>query len=232
MKPHERIPIFLKLIDWDKFVYKYYFDNDKNYTIINTKIKEIQSKLPEITYTWTLSPNLRIGQLLINMNILPHDYILWDISCNEILKQQGVDPIKYTLWGSFGKNNEFENPQYKLIPELETEHIKNILKTQTLSFDIGEMMKKELDSRTIKEDEVHVDIKQTIWTRYYFDKGSDVEKITKEVFNDSSEVVSKELGFSHSEALFDTIEALSIKENGNYSTIEVFKNNKLYAKNN
>ncbi len=103
-RKHERIPIFLKLVDWSKFVYD--LSNEGEFVKNSSKINLLHSKIHLITYEWTINPDLRIGQLLINMKILPNDIKLWHTDCNDILEQQGINPAKYTLWGTYGKEKE------------------------------------------------------------------------------------------------------------------------------
>ncbi|MES2328145.1 MAG: hypothetical protein V4539_00995 [Bacteroidota bacterium] len=68
-----------------------------------------------------------------------------------------------------------------------------------------------------------IDVKVTLWNRYYFNEGADINKLTELVReNGIDEVIDDELGFNCSEILFDTMEEMTPDENGGNSTIEIY----------
>ena len=82
-------------------------------------------------------------------------------------------------------------------------------------------------------EEIYVDIKQTIWTRFYFKKGTNIDKLISAIKEDINEVANDNLGFISSEDLLDTYTDVSLEENDGHSTIiimdgidELWKNGK------
>ena len=187
MRRTERIPIFLELLDWGKFVDKYKIDYNPRELYTDWILR--------ITIKWLENPDWRFGQLLINLHIAP-DGGLWNKEEGEILEEQGIDPRKYLLWGSYGLDldkkaktwkkrrkrfglskkditidptmlilaedkqskrlyhslqawyNTKPTAEYKPIKDLDTDHIKNILKTQLqISKKYKDTFKKELELR-------------------------------------------------------------------------------------
>lgn len=206
MRLHERIPVFLKLVDWTVLVKELGLSNG---TDTNTQglVNNIKDNLGTIVYEWTRNPDLRIGQLLINLGVLPDHLELWNLEYDEILKKQGIESRLFLFWGTYGKEKDAkilfkawkksracfglskkesksdidsllimlsvtttkENKKayslytrlatwldtkpklkYKLICDLNTKHIKNILKTQDLSKIMLEALISELAHREVK----------------------------------------------------------------------------------
>lgn len=61
----------------------------------------------------------------------------------------------------------------------------------------------------------YVDIKMTIWERYFYEEGCDIKDIISNPMSDHPL-------YSHSDTLYDTMEEMSYEENSNNPTIEVY----------
>jgi hypothetical protein len=69
----------------------------------------------------------------------------------------------------------------------------------------------------------YIDVKVTVWNRFYFNEQTDMKKIADLVQeNGMDEVINDELGFNSSEILFDTMEDMTPEENDGNSTIEIY----------
>jgi len=71
----------------------------------------------------------------------------------------------------------------------------------------------------------YVDMKQTMWIRYYFKPGSDLNKIKEALIKDHNDVADEELGYDYSEDLMDTTEDMLVEDNEGFSTIEIHDEN-------
>lgn len=128
MRPIERIPIFLDLI------------NGRNVEIFN-KVWELNGYVDFDMFAdlydamlikefWLENPDLRYSQVLVGLRIIPNVPGFWYYKEeNEILEKLGIDPREYLLWGqNYDKDmNLLPKIIYKPIKELSTEHIKAIL---------------------------------------------------------------------------------------------------------
>ena len=145
-RKHERIPIFLKLVDWLKLIEELSLAAGTKFSSAMLS-NSILNNIITITYEWTRNPDLRIGQLLINLGIVPDNLVLYNLECNAILKAQKVDKRKYILWGTFGKEGDYPEAKHIPVCDLQTEHIKSILRTQVLSKKLKKLLRKELKLR-------------------------------------------------------------------------------------
>ena len=123
MRPKERIPIFLKLVNWDALEEKW--DVDISPTL--------RSKLylnSEIIKYWLENYDQRFGQMLINQGLLPDSLRVWCDEENDILDDQNVSPREYLLWGKcYDKDmNPLPKIEWILIKDMSTDHIKAILR--------------------------------------------------------------------------------------------------------
>lgn len=124
MRPKERIPIFLKLIDFN------YLEDRWNTDIAGIIRAYICSPMGDFQDYWKENYDQRFGQALINTGLLPDQLYIWIDEDEDILKDQGVPFREYMLWGR--AYDEYENPLPKieriLIKDMSTEHIKAILR--------------------------------------------------------------------------------------------------------
>jgi hypothetical protein len=115
MRPIERIDNFLFKVDWGILQKKW----DTNVTLPSTK---------EIKAMWMQSPDQRIGQLLINNNIIPDSFPIWKEEEEDILIEQGFAPEEVVYWTSVYDENErlLKKPVSRLIKDLDKNHIQAI----------------------------------------------------------------------------------------------------------
>ena len=69
---------------------------------------------------------------------------------------------------------------------------------------------------------IYLDEKLTIWRRTYYD--ANTEDLNKAIQQGNVEEYIDSLETQESELLYETEELMSVKENGNQPTIEVFNN--------
>lgn len=72
---------------------------------------------------------------------------------------------------------------------------------------------------------LYVDVKYTIWKRYYYNEKANLQEIIdciKE--NDADYGVDEAEGYDYSEELFDTTTFVEPEDNDNQPTIEIFEN--------
>lgn len=119
MRPKERIPVFLKYIDWSKL--------SKRWGVPN--LEYIKDSKEFLDY-WNEYPDQRVGQVLINLGIIPDSFKTWLDEEVDILKDQGINPNKFLYWTSlYNKRGKLlREPKTVLLGDLKTSHIKNILK--------------------------------------------------------------------------------------------------------
>ena len=104
-RPKERIPIFLELLNWPEFVYKYHINCEAG--------KFYMLYIAKIAYVWSENPDWRFGQLLINLRLVPDNPILWTIEDGDILKEQEVGFREYLLWGTYGLDSDEKTKKWK-----------------------------------------------------------------------------------------------------------------------
>jgi hypothetical protein len=125
MRPIERIDNFLSKVDWNKFKDTWkiefsYFEDLLNSPLTYAKFREY----------WKENPDQRIGQVLINLNLIPDNMRIWLDEESDILIDQGIPPEECLYWTSMydKEDNLLEKPITRLIKDLEPNHIKKILK--------------------------------------------------------------------------------------------------------
>lgn len=128
MRNKKRIPICLKLLFQNKVIYHF----------LNTKQAGWAKKLHEnwnlIEETWYKNPDLRFGQLLCNLRLIPDidmENHIWNIEEDDWLIRNNYcnfEDIKF--WGvNYYKNGKKrKSTKYKLLKDLDLDHIKNIIK--------------------------------------------------------------------------------------------------------
>ena len=110
----------------------------------------IKPFLKFIEKKWLESPDLRFGQLLINEGIVSDDIRTWSAELSAYpLPHEFMRVIQ--TWGTYGKGMSCGKTDV-FIKDLETDHIKTILKTQSHIKDtsIERILKEELKFREIK----------------------------------------------------------------------------------
>ncbi len=123
MRRPERIPIVLELINWDRFLTEMIGTNEH--------LPVISENLPRIIKEWYAAPDLRLGQLLINMGLLPDIGRLWmveEVDWLVINNYCNFEDINF--WGrDFNKDGRrIDKTEYILLKDLTDDHIENILR--------------------------------------------------------------------------------------------------------
>lgn len=119
MRPVERIDNFLSKVDWNWL------------TLIRWKLrypncgKPITPQLDNIVSYWKQNPDQRIGQVLINLGILPDSLLIWNDEEADILEAQGLPPEEYLFWTSYldVNENKLDKPITRLVKDLTKEHV-------------------------------------------------------------------------------------------------------------
>lgn len=121
MRRPERIPIFLKLVDFDKLQERWDVDISQSFRgiILKKETKEY----------WINNPDLRFGQMLINLEYMPDKLNIWNDEEPYILESQGIHPREYTFWGrNYDKDmNQLPKTEWTLIKDMSTDHIQAII---------------------------------------------------------------------------------------------------------
>jgi len=120
MRTEKRIPEFLKLINMDMFCDTYGIPG----------ISKLSRKT--ITY-WKKNPDMRFGQMLINLGLAPDSMRLWADEDDMILINQGHPPENVLFWGqNYDKNGDrLPAVNWVLISKMNTDHIKKVLAFMT-----------------------------------------------------------------------------------------------------
>jgi len=137
MRPIERIPLFMKMVNTDKLAERWW--------VLPDLLKDALTQENFETY-WLNNPDQRIGQVLINLDLIPDSMNIWMDEVQDILLDQGMPPRDCLFWTSlFDKEgNRLEEPMSKLIKDLESNHIKNILNSEKLR--LSELYKETLEN--------------------------------------------------------------------------------------
>lgn len=121
MRPIERIDNFLSKVDWHKMCYRW------KYQALPILFIGESDKDRFIKY-WKENPDQRIGQLLINLRLIPDNFDIWNDEEADILKDQGLPPEEYLYWGSIYDKDMNRIPlKYRLIKDMDTDHIEKVL---------------------------------------------------------------------------------------------------------
>lgn len=134
MRIKERVPIILDLFKRNKekvmsYLLKQIFKEEKD---TKSLVYNIESKWEDIETIYKRYPVLRLTQVLVSARVIPNYYGLWyHIEDEDVMVESGVcDPRDIYFWGvNYDKNGDLlPKTEYKLIKDLQTEHIQNILK--------------------------------------------------------------------------------------------------------
>jgi hypothetical protein len=122
MRNKLRIPICLKLFK-KKEVFLKFYNNELNYKIFIKNFKDLSN-------FWKEYPDLRFGQMLINQNII-FDGDHWNIEETKwLINNNFIKLAEIEFWGiNYSKEGKLlKNTKFKLLKDLEIDHIKNIIK--------------------------------------------------------------------------------------------------------
>jgi hypothetical protein len=125
MKPIERIDNFIKLVDWKKLAERWLFSP----VLLFGKTPYADIIDIDVIPYWKSNPDQRIGQVLINLGLVTDELKVWLDEEHDVLISQGILPEKCVYWGvNYDKDhNRLPKTQWKLIDELNTDHIETII---------------------------------------------------------------------------------------------------------
>jgi len=128
MRNPNKIPICLELFkNNDKILFKFLNTNSSKL------IHNIYDNWDEIEERWKEYPDLRFGQLLCNLRLIPDIDIenhIWNIEeDNWLIKNNYCNFEDIKFWGiNYYKNGKKrKSTKYKLLKDLDDDHIKNII---------------------------------------------------------------------------------------------------------
>ena len=149
MRPIERIDDFLSKVDWDKLYYERWKINPDDLPRVH------KSELDNMVHYWKKNYDQRVGQVLINLGLIPDSLFAWNDEEPNILISQGFDPAECYYWGNnYDKDmNRLPKTIYKPIRELSTEHILSIIDGGFIIFNrlYSGIMEEELRRREVEE---------------------------------------------------------------------------------
>ena len=127
MRNSKRIPICLKLLFQNKILYHFLGTDTSGWA------KKLHENWNLIEKEWLKSPDQRFGQLLSNLGLVSKEIEnhIWNIEEDDWLIKNDyckIEDIKF--WGvNYYKNGkQRKSTKYKLLKDLDTDHIKNIIK--------------------------------------------------------------------------------------------------------
>lgn len=106
-------------------------------SFLNTSSQKLMDDLynnwEEIKEEWLKYPDCRLGQLLVNLNLIPSkniEHIIWNIEEDDWLIKNGycnIEDVKF--WGvNYYKNGkQRKTTKFKLLKDLDDDHIRNII---------------------------------------------------------------------------------------------------------
>ena len=127
MRNSKRIPVVLDLM-LNKEILLHFLN-----TSSQKLIDDLYNNWEEIEEEWLKYPDCRLGQLLVNLNLIPSkniEHIIWNIEEDDWLIKNGycnIEDIKF--WGvNYYKNGkQRKTTKFKLLRDLDINHIKNII---------------------------------------------------------------------------------------------------------
>lgn len=145
MRPANRIPIYINLLRskiGEEISLNSIFEFSK-INEIDIKLCFSEKNLNELETIWKQNPDLRFSQLLVNTGFISNFPGLWYYTEDDkIMLKFGFEPREVLLWGTFGKNGD-QQLKYKLIKDLDIDHIEAILKNVKV---ISEKYKKAFEN--------------------------------------------------------------------------------------
>jgi len=147
MRPIERIDNFLKLVNWEKVLKRWNINGFAHYDLFTCDKCSGEGEIsPDYDICekcngsgqlyaiflkyWKENFDQRIGQVLINLDLIPDNFKIRVDEESDILIDQGISPEECLYWTSLYDENEnlLDKPITRLIKDLEPNHIKRILK--------------------------------------------------------------------------------------------------------
>lgn len=127
MRNENRIPVCLKLLFVNKTLCHFLGTDTPGWA------KKLHENWELIEREWNSCPDYRFGQLLSNLNLVDKkiENHIWNIEEDEWLIKNGYCNIEdISFWGvNYYKNGKKrKSTKYKLLKDLDLDHIKNIIK--------------------------------------------------------------------------------------------------------
>ena len=141
MRPTERIDNFLGKVNW-----KYLLEDRWKITPIFNFIK--LDHITDIGIYWRNNPDQRIGQVLINLGMIPDSMKVWLDEESDILIDQGIAPEECLYWTSIMDKNKqlLDKPTPHLIKDMSIDHLQAIIKDgYTLSDNMKQAFKNVIE---------------------------------------------------------------------------------------
>lgn len=152
MRPKERIPIFLEKINWKALAERWNLDVSA-FNPVRSMRGTIRAT---VRHYWEQEPDLRFGQMLINIGCLQDKLRIWNDEENDILEDQNVPKREYLLWGSiYDKGHRpLKEIKWTLIKDMSTNHIEAIIRDVAdsrmgIRMDYLEVFKQEIELRKV-----------------------------------------------------------------------------------
>lgn len=129
MRPIERIDNFLEKVNWANLIEERWnlpAPTSGEDSIVNNILG--YSNYTAFENYWKENPDQRVGQVLINLGLVPDNLRIWSDEEEDILISQGVPPEECVYWTSIydRENNLLSAPVTRLIKDLDISHILNI----------------------------------------------------------------------------------------------------------
>ena len=161
MRNPDRIPICLKLLFPNQTLSKFLGDYPQDKYLKCGYVKRIHENWDLIEKTWLEYPDLRFGQLLCTLRLIPSLEIenhIWNVEEDNWLidnKYCNIEDIKF--WGiNFYKNNKRrKKTKFVLLKNLKIDHIKNIINFFEVYNSLSKLNPKYLEyfNKRIEQDE-------------------------------------------------------------------------------
>lgn len=157
----ERIPIVLKFINFEEFL-KDILQNLYSFENINTIVKNFNLNINNIEKYWLNNPDLRLTQVLINLDIIPNFPGSWYYieETDWLIKNNYCKFEDINFWGKrLDINNKLlSETKWILLKDLSMDHIESILSfVEKNNINIKPEYKKYFKQRLSKNNELSVD---------------------------------------------------------------------------
>jgi hypothetical protein len=98
---------------------------------------------------WKENPDQRVGQVLINLNLLPDTSKIWLDEEKTILESQNIHPRQFTFWGrNYDKDmKRLPKTEWVLIKDMTIDHIQAILDGGWTNGYMKDLFEEELELR-------------------------------------------------------------------------------------
>jgi len=121
MRTIERIDNFLDKVNTIQLSKRWRLDINDHLNLLTSITDE------KVVNYWKENPDMRIGQILVNLGLVKDTMQIWLDEENDILIDQGIAPEECLYWGSCYDKDMNPIPLiYRLVKDLDSDHINNI----------------------------------------------------------------------------------------------------------